>query len=80
MVTSRTVRGRAWLDEELDAFTDGDSDLQESPGAIGADKQREVVEGEDSDGVAVGVEHVVVADPVFACTVEHDGIDLINVP
>jgi hypothetical protein len=37
-----------------------------------------VVEHDDADGIAVGVEHVVVADPVLAGNGHNDGIHPIN--
>lgn len=68
------------MHDELDAIANNHSDLQEPTAVIGADQHREIVEGEDSDRVSIGVKHVVIADPVFACTFEHNGIHVINLP
>ena len=45
------------MDDELDAFGGGDTDLEESPSGVSGDEGDEI---EHSDRVAVGVEHVVV--------------------
>lgn len=54
------------MDDELHAFFCDDSDLGQAPGPVGADQHDETIEIEDSDWVAVGVEHVTVTDPLFA--------------
>jgi hypothetical protein len=55
------------VNNELDPLGLGHTDLQQAGGGVGADEHGEVVEVEHSDRVAVGVEHVVVCDPVLAC-------------
>ena len=56
---------RAWHERELDAVTDRNSDFEHPAAVIGTDQHGESIEVEDSDGVAVGVEHVGVGDPVL---------------
>jgi len=48
------------VNDELDPLGLGYADLEESGGGVGADEHGEVVVVEHSNGVAVGVEHVVV--------------------
>jgi len=67
------------MNDELDAFFgDGDTDLEWLAGAVTPDQHRQVVDDEDSGWMAVRVEHVVIGDPVLACTAEDDRIHAIN--
>ncbi len=66
------------MDDELDTFCRRDADLEHPPGLIGADQHDQVVDVEDPDRVALGVEHVVVGDPVFAGACQDHGIHAIN--
>jgi hypothetical protein len=68
------------VDDEVDSFGCGDSDLEQASGFVGSDQHDEVVEIEDSDWVAVGVEHVIVKDPVFAGARQDHGIHEFNLP
>jgi hypothetical protein len=51
---------------ELDPLGLSDSDLEEAGGVVGTDQHLEVTEVEHSDGVSVGVQHVVVGDSMLA--------------
>ena len=53
------------MDDELDAVTDGDADLEQTAAVIGADQHRESVEVEDPYRVAVGVDMSVSGIPCF---------------
>ena len=52
------------MDDELDAFDGGHTDLKQACGMVGSNEHREVVVGEvdRADRVAVGVEDVVVSE------------------
>jgi hypothetical protein len=54
------------VDDELDTLGGGDADLEHAAGGVGTYQHVHVVEVEHSDRVSVGVEHVVVCDPVLA--------------
>jgi len=54
------------MNDELDSVTDRDADFEHPAGDVGADQHGESIEVEDSDWVAVGVEHVGVGDPVLS--------------
>lgn len=47
------------MDDEVDPIGVGNADLERSSRAVGADEHHEVIDGEGSDRVAVGVKHVV---------------------
>jgi hypothetical protein len=51
------------VNDELDTLGGCHADFERSAVLVGTDEHDEVVEVEDSDGVAVGVELVVVGDP-----------------
>lgn len=68
------------MDDELDSAADRDSDFEHSAAAIGADQHGETVEVEDSNRVAVGVEHVVVGDPVLSSARQNHRIHFIKLP
>jgi hypothetical protein len=68
------------VDDELHAFSRRHSDLEQAPRLVGADQHDEIVEIEDSDWVAVGVEHVIVIDPVVAGACQDHGIHAVNLP
>jgi hypothetical protein len=53
------------MNDELDAIGCGNTNLQDECCVVWADQHDEVIELEYSDWVAVGVEHVVVVDPMF---------------
>lgn len=63
---------------ELHAFTGDHAYLEEPSGFVGSDQHDEVVQLEDSDGVAIGVEHVSITDPVFAGACQDHRIHAIN--
>jgi hypothetical protein len=54
--------------------------ISRGPGAVAADEHGEVVECEHSDRVVVGVEDVIVCDPVLAGARHDDGIHDVNLP
>ena len=64
------------MDDELDSVTDRDSDLEHPSAVIGADQHGESIKVEDSDRVAVGVEHVGVRDPVLSSARQNHPIKL----
>lgn len=69
------------MDDELDALVGGDqADLEEPAAGVTADDHRQIVVLEHADGVAIGVDHVVVGDPVSAGTGQHDRIHRIKLP
>jgi hypothetical protein len=53
------------MDDEVDAFGGCYADLEQASRTIRADQHREVVQLEHADWVAVGVEHVVIGNPVL---------------
>ena len=62
------------MDDELDTFIADHAYLEQTPRRIGADQHDKIVKHEDADGVAMSMEHVVVADPVFAGTRQDYGV------
>ena len=68
------------MNDELDAVTDRNSDFEHPAAVIGTDQHGESIEVEDSDGVAVGVEHVGVGDPVLSSARQNHWIHPIKLP
>lgn len=68
------------MNDELDSVTDRDSDFEHPAAVISADQHGESVEVEDSDRVAVGVEHVGVGDPVLSSARQNHRIHPIKLP
>lgn len=62
------------MHDELDSVAHRDTDLEHSAAVIGTDQHRQTVEVEDSDGVSVGVEHVVISDPVLSSACQNHRI------
>ena len=62
------------MNDEVDSVCAGDTDFEQAAIRSGADEHGEIVEIEHSSRVSVSVEHVIVCDPVFACTVQDNGI------
>ena len=62
------------MNDEVETFGTRAADLEDATGAVGADEHCEVVEGEDSDWVVVGVEHVTVGDAVLARARQDDRV------
>jgi hypothetical protein len=54
--------------DELDPTIVDEADLQKMAIGCCTDEHREVIEIEDTGRVAVGVQDVIVKDPVLACT------------
>jgi len=50
------------MDDELDTFTGDHAYLEQTPSRIGADQHDAIVKHDDADGVAMSMEHVVVAE------------------
>ena len=68
------------MHNELHTLTSHYTDLEQAPGLVTADQHDEIIEIKDPDWVAVGVEHVVVTDPVLAGTCQDHRIYGINLP
>ena len=66
------------MDNELDAFAFGDTDLEKTTVLICADQHHKIAEVEHPYWVSVGVQHVIVLDPVLAGTVQNHGIHTIK--
>ena len=66
------------MNDEFDTLGGCHAKFESSAAFVGAYEHDEVVKVEDSDGVAVSVEHVVVGDPVFACAGQDDRVHLVN--
>jgi len=66
------------MDDELDAFTFGDTDLKKTTVLICADQHHKIAKVEHSYWVSVGVQNVLVLDPVLAGTVQNHGIHTIK--
>ncbi len=66
------------MDNELDALTLGDTDLEKPTVRICADQHHKIAKVEHPYWVSVGVLHVLVLDPVLAGTVQNHGIHAIK--
>jgi hypothetical protein len=66
------------MDNELDAFAFGDTDLEKTTVLICADQHHKIAKVEHPYWVSVGVQHVLVLDPVLASTVQNHGIHTIK--
>ena len=66
------------MNDEVDTFGAAHADLEELARTVGSDEHHEVVEPQDTDGVPVGVEDVVVVDTMFSGTGEDDRIHVVN--
>ena len=66
------------MDDEVDSVRATDADLEELARLAGADEHDEVVELQDSRGVAVGVEDVLVVHVVFACAGQDHRFHVVN--
>jgi hypothetical protein len=66
------------VDDELDAFACNHDNLEQAPCLVGTDQHDEIITLEDSDEVAVSVEHVNVTNPVFAGARQDHRVDSIN--
>lgn len=61
------------MDDELDAVGGGQADLEFLAVLAGADRHRELIKSEDLYRISVGMEHVVIADPMLPGTRQNDG-------
>ncbi len=68
------------MNDELDTLTDNDTDLEQRRVDSSADQHGEIIDLEHSDGIAVGMEHVVIGDPVFPCASRITGSIPVNLP
>jgi len=68
------------VNDEVDTFGAAHADLEELARTIGSDEHHEVVKPQDTDGVPVGVEDVVVVDSVLAGAGDDHRVHDINVP
>ncbi len=68
------------MHNELHPLTRHYPDLKQAPGLITTDQHDKTIEIKDPDWIAVGVEHVVVTDPVLAGTCQDHRIHDINLP
>jgi len=66
--------------DELDSVAHRYPDFEHPAAVVSADQHRHAVEVEDSDGFSVGVEHVVVWDPVLSSACQNDRIHRIKLP
>ena len=66
------------MNDEVDAFGGGNTDLQQDCLAIRTDQHRQVVELEHTGRVAVGVEHVFISDPVLPSTCQDHRIHSVS--
>jgi hypothetical protein len=70
--------GRHGVDDEVDAFAPGHTDLEQASGFVGTYQHGEVVKLEDADRVALGVHHVVVMDTVSAGAAQNHGFHYVK--
>ena len=68
------------MHDELDSFTDRYPNFEQPATEVGTDEHRQAVEVEDSYGMSVGVEHVVIGDPVPSSACQHDRIHPVKLP
>ena len=66
------------MDDEINTFRRGDTDLEEPPTPVGSNQHDEVVHVVHSGRVAVGMQHVVVSDPVFSSTRQNHRVHIIK--
>ena len=66
------------MNDEFETLGGCHAKFENSASFVGAYEHDEVVKVEDSDGVAVSVEHVVVGDPVFAGACQDDRVHAVN--
>ena len=66
------------MDNELNAFALGDTDLERAAVLISADQRRQIAKVERSDWIPIRVQNVLVLDPVLAGTVQNHRIHTIK--
>lgn len=66
------------MDNKLDTFAFGDTDLEKTTVLIRADQHHKTATLKHPHWVSVGVQHVLVLDPVLAGTVQNHGIHTIK--
>lgn len=62
------------MDDEFDAVSSCHSDFEKSSCFISTDEHDEVIMVEYSDGVAVGVQHLMVGNPVLSGAIQNYGV------
>jgi hypothetical protein len=66
------------MNDEFDTLGGCHANFESSASFVGAYEHDEVVQVEDSDGVAISMEHV--GDPVFAGAGQDDRVRVVNLP
>lgn len=74
MITSENVVGRHGVNYHVASRGIGVSDFEQVACQVGADEHHHVVNFEGANRISVGMQHVVVRDPVFAGAPENDRI------
>ena len=62
------------MNDELDAISSCHSDFQKSCSLVSANEHCEVILLEYSNGVAIGMQHLMVINPVFSGAVQNYGV------
>lgn len=68
------------MNDEVDAFCLCNTDFEQVGRLIGADQHGEVIYLKNPDRVPVCVQHVIICDPVLACTVQNYRVHAIKLP
>ena len=66
------------MNDEIDSFGVADADLGQLTGPTWSDEHDEIVEVQNSSGVSVGVENVVVLHSVAACAGDDHRVHRVN--
>ncbi|MBU6330682.1 MAG: hypothetical protein KGR18_12120 [Acidobacteria bacterium] len=66
------------MDDEFDALSSAQADLEKPSRPIGADQHDKVIESEGSDRMLMGVEDVLIGDAVLPCALEDDRVHMIK--
>ncbi len=66
------------MDNELNAFAFGDTNLEKAAVLISADQHRQIAKVEHSDWIPIRVQNVLVLDPVLTGTVQNHRIHTIK--
>ena len=66
------------MNDELDTLADNNTDLEQVTVLIGSNQHRQITKVEHTDWLPVGVQHVLISDPVLAGTLQNHGIHTIK--
>ena len=66
------------MDNELNPFAFGDTDLQKTTVLICADQHHKITKVEHTDRIPIGVQNVLISDPVPAGTLQNHGVHMIK--